>query len=88
MTSTAEKLLARLRRTTTGWSRQELLQLLEGHNFVRRRTARHGELLSHPDHPERSVVLIPRDRESKQYVARRVLQVIELVIVPKGSQSE
>lgn len=81
MTSTAEKLLERLRSKTTGWVRRDLEKILRGHGFTGK-TRRHGVGWWHPSDPAGTYVLVARDRQAKQYTARNVLIAVEKVARP------
>jgi hypothetical protein len=78
--SSAAKLLARLRDTKVGWTPRELYQVLEGHGFTRKKQARHGTFFEHPDYPADTTVIIPRHTPCKTWVAVKVLKAVESVI--------
>jgi len=78
--SSAAKLLTRLRDTKAGWTPRRLYQVLEGHGFTRRKQARHGTFFEHPDYPVETTVIIPRHTPCKTWVAVKVLKAVEFVI--------
>ena len=81
MSSTsARKLLQRLRRTVGGWTPEKLSQILDGYGFTRKKESRHGTFFEHPSYPEWATVIIPRHRTLKNWVARDVLNKVERVI--------
>lgn len=86
--SSAAKLLAKLRDTKVGWTPDELSQVLEGHGFTRKRQARHGVLYEHPAVPADSTVIIPRHTPCKTWVAVKVLKAVDLVLQRQSSTQE
>ena len=72
--------MEKLRASTAGWSPAALAQILEGYEFTRKKEARHGTFFEHPSYPEWSTVIIPRNRNLKNWVARQVLEKVERLI--------
>ena len=80
MSRSAEKLFARLQRTTADWAPEQLAQILEGYGFTRKKEARHGTFFEHPSYAEWATVTIPRHQTLRNWVARDVLQRVERVL--------
>lgn len=97
MGSDADTPLEPLRRTALGHSQRDFSRVLEYYGFVEIRRARHGVMFRHPDltaHPDlevrqkRAWVLIPNDCERKPYVAREVVDAVELLLAWQAQQPE
>ena len=75
MTSKAEKLLERMRRTKANWKRHDLDTLYEGFGFVLRNGSNH-DVVSHPEFPQLSDTL-PRHRKVPEYNVRKAIKHID-----------
>jgi hypothetical protein len=80
MSKKAEKLLDRLRQSKAGWKPTELMQVLSGHGFTRKKESRHGTFFEHPEYPVDTTVIIPRHTPCKNWVAVKVLKAVQVVL--------
>ena len=78
MTSKAEKLLERMRRTKANWKRHDLDTLYEGFGFVLRNGSNH-DIVSHPEYPNLSDTL-PRRRKVPEYNVRKAIKHIDALL--------
>lgn len=85
MTSKAEKLLERMRRTKANWKRHDLDTLYEGFGFVLRHGSNH-DFVSHPDYPQLSDTL-PRHRKVPEYNVRKAIKHIDTLLHLRKSKA-
>ena len=77
MSSTARKLLERMRQSAANWTRNDLEKLYLGFGFEIRHGSNH-DIIKHPEHPQLRTTL-PRHRSlAKAYVRTAVRLVDEL----------
>ena len=84
----ARKLLERLGDTKSGWTPEDLSQILMGHGFKRKKEARHGTFFEHPDHPADTTVIIPRHSPCKKWVAVKILKAVRRVLASDAPGKE
>jgi len=77
MSSSAEKLLERMRRSRTGWKRADLDTLYTGFGFEIRHGASH-DIVWHPEFPQLRRVLPRHTRLAEVYVKQAIKLVDEL----------
>lgn len=71
----AQKLLERMRNSTSGWGQKDFEQLLPGYGFIWKEGKRH-RLYRHPKHPELRIS-VPRHGSLKDWVARDAIKLID-----------
>ncbi len=77
MTSKAEKLLERMRRTKANWQRRDLENLLFGYGFQRRHGGNH-DVFTHPDLTGAQFVLPRHGTVKKAYISKAVRLIDKL----------
>ena len=85
MTSTAQKLLERMRNTKSGWKRSDLATLYRGFGFVITHGKSH-DIVRHPEFPQLRASLPRHTALAKGYVEYAVKLVDRLQQLRKGSQ--
>ncbi len=83
MSSRAEKLLERMRRSKSGWKRKDIESLYEGFGFVLHHGAKH-DYYKHPDYPYLRDTL-KRSRTVPEYNVRKALRLIDRFIAMKDT---
>jgi hypothetical protein len=83
MPSKAEKLLARMRQTQTGWKRADLDSLFEGFGFVIISGRGPHDKVSHPDFPEILPTSLPRHSRVHEYIIKQAIKLIDKLEVLK-----
>jgi hypothetical protein len=74
----AQKLLDRMRKSRSGWKRQEIDRLYEGYGFVIEPGGNHDKV-SHPDYPQ-LVTSLPRHGRAHEYVVTQAIKNIDKFI--------
>jgi len=78
MTSKAEKLLERMRRSQSGWKYRDLEILFKGFGFEIRQGANHA-ILTHPDYPELRYTL-PRHRDIRKQYVKDAVKIVDKLL--------
>jgi len=82
----ATKLLERMRRSKTGWKRNDLEKLYLGFGFIIKPGGSH-DLVSHPDFPE-IVTAVPRHVKVHEYIVTQALKNIDRLIKLQDERGE
>lgn len=85
MSSEAEKLLKRMRRSKAGWTRRDLDALYLGFGFVIRPGGKH-DVVKHPDYPHLRTTLSRGSALAKGYIsfAIKLIDDLNLLMKHKG----
>jgi predicted RNA binding protein YcfA (HicA-like mRNA interferase family) len=83
--TTREQLLENVRRSPGGQRAGVLARLLERYGFEKREGGRHT-IFRHELLPPGAVVVVPRHNDLREYVARKVVAAIDLVIEAEHAQ--
>lgn len=75
MTRKADSLLERMKRSPAGYGSQDFKTVLVGHGFKLKEGKKHT-VYKHPDHKD-LIIMVPRHRTVKPWVAREVVILIE-----------
>ena len=88
MSRAAQKLFHRLQGSTTGWSHDQLARPLQGMDGIRYRETNHGTLFEYGRYSDEdwATVLIPRHKQCKQYVGKKVLKLLEKLVELEGTE--
>jgi hypothetical protein len=87
--ASGEELLARIRASHAGHATDDFQRLLEHYGYEHVRDGRHGPIFRHPElaaHPDQRVrmehasVQIPRGRDLRAYVARKILASVDVLL--------
>lgn len=70
----AEKLLARMRKSKSGWTSQDLLRLFRGFGFDVRNGSSH-DVITHSDYPSLRQTLPRRLKDSTPYVSQAIKMI-------------
>jgi hypothetical protein len=84
--SKAEKLLKKMRKTKTGWYRNDLDALYEGYGFIIMPGGNHDKV-THPDFPILFTSL-PRHRTVHKYLVTQAVKLIDRLLVLQGNKEE
>lgn len=87
----ASKLLQKMRNSSAGWKRADIIALYEGYGFVistgSNRGAKHDKI-AHPEFPQ-LVTFLPRHTElARAYVREAVRLVSQLIALTEGTGAE